>query len=82
MEVAVIRDEADLVEPSDHEQHEVVSIHCCDNSRNDDPLDDRFVLSFTCSSGRTLRLRLPASEMQPLGRALLGMAAERRWRDG
>jgi hypothetical protein len=81
MEVAIIRDEADLVEPTDHAQHEVVSIHVCDNTRNDDPLDDRFVLSFTTSDARTLRLRLPASEMRALGHALIGMARERRWRD-
>jgi hypothetical protein len=81
MEVAIIRDAADLPEPTDHGEHEIVSIHCCDASRNDDPLDDRFTLSFTTASGRTLRLRLPAVEMQALGRALLGMGRERRWRD-
>jgi hypothetical protein len=63
LEVAIIRDEADLPEPTDHSEHEIVSIHCCDASR-------------------TLRLRLPACEMQALGQALLRMGAERpRWRD-
>jgi hypothetical protein len=82
MEVAIIRDAVNLPEPTDREEHEIVSIHCCDASRNLDPADDRFTLSFTCASGRTLRLRLPAIEMQALGRALLGMGAERPlWRD-
>ena len=53
----------------------------CDNTANDDPLDDRFTLTFTTASGRALRVRLPASEMKALGEALVELAKERCWRD-
>jgi hypothetical protein len=81
MEVAIVRDEAELPEPYDRSEHQIVGVCLCDNTANDDPLDERFTISFTCSSGRTLRVRLPASEMKALGEALVELARERRWRD-
>jgi hypothetical protein len=81
MEVALIRDEAELPEPYDREEHTIVSVALCDNTANDDPLDERFSLTFTTASGRSLRVRLPACEMRALGEALVELAQERRWRD-
>jgi hypothetical protein len=80
MEVAIVRDPAALPATDDGE-HTIVGVSLCDNTANDDPLDDRFTITFTTASGRALRVRLPASEMKALGEALVELAQERRWRD-
>jgi hypothetical protein len=80
--VTLIRDPGRLPPMTDREQHEIVQVCLCDSIGADDPLDDRFIISFTTASGRTLRIRLPASELQALGEGLLRMARERDWRDG
>jgi hypothetical protein len=81
MEVALIRDEAELPEPYDREEHTIIAVSVCDNVHNDDPLDDRFAITFTTANGRSLRVRLPASEMKALGEALVELAKERVWRN-
>jgi hypothetical protein len=78
--VHLIRDPDRLPPVTDPEEHAIVAVHLCDSIGAADPFDERFVISFTTASGRTLRIRLPASELQALGEGLLRMARERLWR--
>jgi hypothetical protein len=55
MEVALIRDPAELPEPYDREEHRIIAVALCDNTANDDPLDDRFTVTFTTASGSFAR---------------------------
>jgi hypothetical protein len=80
MDVTLVRDPDRLPEITDREEHEIVQVCLCDSIGEADPLDDRFVISFTCADGKVLRIRLPASELQALGEGLLRMAKERNWR--
>jgi hypothetical protein len=81
MQVNICRDADYLPEPTDREDHLIVGVCLCDRHDNPDPLDDRFSISFTTASGRTLRIRLPANEMARLGHGLLDMVHERAWRE-
>jgi hypothetical protein len=78
MDVSLIRDADRLPPITDREEHEIVQVCLCDSIGGLDPLDDRFIISFTTASGRTLRIRLPASELQALGDGLSRMAREYR----
>jgi hypothetical protein len=59
----------------------IAAVHLCDRHNNLDPLDDRFSMTFTTSSGRCLRIRLPLHEMTQIAHGILGMAHERAWRE-
>jgi hypothetical protein len=80
--VTLVRDPDRLPPVTDPEAHEIIGIAVCDNIGNADPLDDRFVISFSCSSGKTLRIRLPADRLLELADVLRQMARERDWREG
>jgi len=62
-------------EPSD--EHEIVGVHVS-LPPNDDDDDPRFAIDFVTVTGRTLRVRLPADQLEAIGRVLLDMAGERR----
>jgi hypothetical protein len=79
--VHLIRDPDRLPPITDPEEHAIVQVVLCDSIGDSDPIDDRFVISFTTASGKTLRIRLPASELRALGEGLLRMARERLWRE-
>jgi hypothetical protein len=46
-----------------------------------DDADGRFAIGFVTESGRCLRVRLPDEHLASLGKLLLALANERRWRD-
>jgi len=45
--------------------------------RNDPDDDDRFAIMFQTATGRTLRVRMPVTELERLARCLFEAAAER-----
>ena len=78
-EVKLIRSSDQLPPTSDGGEHLITGIHVCDIC--DDPADSRFVIGFVTATGRTLRVRLPAEQLDELAQVLFSMAKERRWRD-
>ena len=77
--VTLLRDPAQLPATTDGGEHLITGIHVCDIC--DDPADSRFVIGFVTATGRTLRVRLPAEQLDELAHVLFSMAKERRWRD-
>jgi hypothetical protein len=64
---------ADTVQVLRGEEHNIVGVSVSPPAGG----DDRFSITFQTSDRRSLRVRLPATEMQSLGRVLLDLAEER-----
>ena len=53
-------------------EHTIIRIDVSDDG-------PRFALTFTCLSGKSLRVRLPSDQLQALADVLLELAQVRRW---
>ena len=73
-QVTLLRSADALPPTSDGGEHVVTGIHIFMG----DPDDPRFAIGFQTLAGRCLRVRLPADQLEAIGRVLLELAGERR----